>query len=419
MPLSRDDRGDALLGGVSLASVLERADVTTPFYAYDVDGIVLSARQLSAAFAPHDALVCYAVKANTAGRIVRRLAAEGVGADVVSGGELAVALGAGVPASRVVWSGVAKTDDELDRALSASLLSVHVESIEELARLSARARASGRTARVSLRLNPGVEADTHAHIATGHDEAKFGIPMADLGAALDAARAPGLSLVGVSSHVGSQMTTTDAYVDAARGLAAAARTAIAGGAPLELIDLGGGMGIDYGDGCAAAPADFARAGAKVVRDAGLTHLRILCEPGRALVGAHGVLVARVIQTKRWRRPDTVGWTFLDAGMNDLVRPAMYGARHRIEPLGAASSKLARWRVAGPVCESSDDFGTFDLPDPPPPAVVIRDAGAYGFAMASQYNGRALSTEVFIEDGAVSSVAPGTSVDAWIAARLAT
>jgi diaminopimelate decarboxylase len=297
---------------------------------------------------------------------------------------------------------------------------VHAESVEELHRVAARALSANRVARVSLRLNPGVEADTHAHIATGHDEAKFGIPMADLAAALDAARAPGLALVGLSSHVGSQMTTTDAYTDGARAICEAAHAAITAGFPLELLDLGGGMGIDYGDGCPSAPADFVRAAAAIVRDAGLGHLRLLCEPGRALVGAHGVLVARVIQTKRWRRPDTLGWVLLDAGMNDLVRPAMYGARHRIEPLRTtAGAPDGRWRVAGPVCESSDDFGTFELPDPPPPAVVIRDAGAYGFAMASQYNGRALATEVFLENGAVSAVSPGATVAAWVAARLAT
>ena len=420
MPFTRDETGRALLGGVALADVLARVDVPTPFYAYDVDAIVVAARDLAAGFAPHQHLVCYAVKANGAGRIVRRLAALGVGADIVSGGELSVCLAAGVAPQRIVWSGVAKTNDEIDHALAHDILSIHVESVEELARVAARAKAAGRVGRVSLRLNPGVEADTHAGIATGHDEAKFGVPISDLDAALAEIRAhASLRLVGVSSHVGSQMTTIDAYVDGARALASAARRVIDARVPIELVDLGGGMGVDYGDGCHAQPAEFARAAARVLDDARLADLTLLCEPGRALVANAGVLVARVIQTKRWSRPGSVGWVFLDAGMNDLVRPAMYGARHRVEPLVDRGGPRATWRVAGPVCESSDDFGTFELPVAAPDAVVIRDAGAYGFAMACQYNGRALATEVFIEGGAVTSVARAATVDEWAARRGAT
>lgn len=420
MPLTRDPTGRALLGGLALDTILGRSDVSTPFYAYDVDAVVAEAAHLQDGFDGAPSLVCYAVKANSAGRILRRLAHAGVGADIVSGGELDVCLGAGIPADRIVWSGVAKTDAELDRGIAAGLLSLHVESVEELGRILARASALCLPASVSLRVNPSVEVDTHANIATGHDEAKFGIAADDLPAALALLEGQGLvTLVGLSSHVGSQMRSTTSYVEAATTLARLARQVRAAGHTLTLLDLGGGMGIDYGDGCDVAPADFVCAASAAVRREGVSDLRLLCEPGRAMVGAHGVLVARTIQTKRWKGRDTVGWLFVDAGMNDLARPALYGARHRIEPLVEDGTKAVRWKVAGPVCESTDDFGVYDLPDPPPGAVVIRDAGAYGYTMAGQYNGRPLASEVFVEGGIVTSIATESTAAAWAVRRLAT
>ncbi|MCC6648643.1 MAG: diaminopimelate decarboxylase [Polyangiaceae bacterium] len=417
--LLRDAEGRARLGGVLLEAIARRGDVPTPFYAYDLDAMVDEAVDLARGFAGRDHLVCYAVKANSAGRLVRRLARAGVGADVVSAGELEVCLGAGVPPERIVWSGVAKTETELDRALAAGILSVHAESVEELARLDARARAVGKRAAVSLRINPGVEADTHANIATGHDEAKFGVPLADVPHALaEVERSSSLSLVGLSAHVGSQMVRVDEYVRAAEVTAGLARELGSRGRALSLLDLGGGMGVDYGEGCPVRPRAFVEAAARAV--AAIVDVpRLLCEPGRAIVAAHGVLVTRVVQTKRWSGRDTAGWVFLDAGMNDLARPAMYGARHRVEPLAPSASPLACARVGGPVCESSDDFGTYELPWPPPDLMMIRDAGAYGFTMASQYNGRALPAEVFVEGGEVTGVSRGPDAAEWARARLAT
>ncbi|MFO0658972.1 MAG: diaminopimelate decarboxylase [Polyangiaceae bacterium] len=422
--LVRDAQGRAVLGGVLLEDVLRARGVTTPAYVYDVDAIVAEARALKAGYGDHDHLVCYAVKANTAGRIIRRLAEAGVGADVVSGGELEVAVGAGVSPDRIVWSGVAKTDRELDRAITIGergIYAIQAESIEELDRIGARAKALGRTARVSVRINPGIEADTHAHIATGHDEAKFGIPIADASIAFDRLRSlAGLQLVGASCHVGSQLTDTRDYAAGAEVLARLAVDWRERGAKLEYIDFGGGFGIDYGNGCEVQPSDFARLSRDVALKMGLGDLRLLSEPGRSLVAAHGALVASVIQSKRAHLGSRdARWLMIDAGMNDLLRPALYQARHRIEPLTLSNASQTTWRVAGPICESSDDFGDYELPIDAPSHVVIRDTGAYGFTMASEYNGRGMPCEVFLEAGEISSVSAGHDVYRWVRARLST
>ncbi len=290
-----------------LAELARDARIGTPTYVYDLDAIAAEARALREAFegAPH--LVAYAVKANSAGPIVRALAVEGCGADVVSGGELLVALGCGVPPEAIVFSGVAKTDDEIDCALAAGergILALQIESVEELDRIDGARARRARRARISIRVNPGLDkeaAGTHAHIATGHDEAKFGVAREDVPAALAFAKqSKHVELVGVSSHVGSQFTTIEPYVAAARALFGVARAARDNGAAIAFVDTGGGFGIDYGDGCAVAPADFVRAARADQRSAGLNDLPLHVEPGRALVGAHGVLLARVIQTKARR-----------------------------------------------------------------------------------------------------------------------
>jgi diaminopimelate decarboxylase len=415
------------LGGARLADLFDAGVLSTPAYVYDLDAIAEGARALSRGFGDQRHLVAYAVKANSAGPVLRALVAEGVGADVVSGAEARLALGAGAPPEHVVMSGVAKTDAEIDFALGAGdrgILSIHAESVEELPRIDARARAVGRVARVSLRINPGIEADTHAHIATGHDEAKFGVPRSEIGAALDAVlAAANLVLVGMSSHIGSQLTAVDEYVTAASMLldvvgAADAALAGAGRPALELVDFGGGFGIDYGAGCPVTPADFAARAAELVHRRGRSHMLVVVEPGRSLVGAHGVLVATTIMQKRARPNEAERrWLMIDAGMNDLLRPALYGAVHRIEPLAAAPGPLEPTRVVGPVCESSDDFGTHLLPEPPPARVVVRDAGAYGFTMASEYNGRALPLEAFLCGGRVVQVLRPRSAEAWVRERL--
>jgi len=404
----------------ALAKIVQDARIGTPAYVYDLDAIVAGARRLQAAFddAPH--LVAYAVKANSAGPIVKALVAEGCGADVVSGAELLLARRAGVAPMHIVYSGVAKTDAELDLAVGAGIGAIQVESVEEIPRIAARAKNAGKRARVSLRINPGVDAealDTHSYIATGHDDAKFGVPVSSVpdALALLESEAAHLKLVGVGAHVGSQFTTTDAYVASARVVFDFAKR-LSG---LEFVDTGGGFGIDYGGGCAVSPADFIRAARALQKEMGLDGLALYCEPGRSLVGAHGVLVARVVQRKESLKSNVVRrWTMIDAGMNDLMRPALYQARHRIVPLVDPGGDRVDARVVGPVCESSDDFGIHPLPAAPIEHVAILDAGAYGYSMASRYNGRPLPAEVFLRDGAVVHVHPRKPVEDWIDDRFA-
>lgn len=410
----RDTQGFALIGGARIDDLLTLADIPTPAYLYDLDGIRTAARDMVAALGGEPHLVAYAVKANAAASVIRAVRDAGGGAEVVSLGELEVALGAGVAPNKILTTAVAKTDAEIDRALSAGIRSIQMESVEELSRVAARARAASVVARVSLRINPGVSIDSHAHVATGHEDAKFGITLADLGAAWERADAmPELSVVGVSGHVGSTLREVEAYLASARVVCDVARTRRSRGKMLDFIDFGGGFGIDYGGKPVPPPRDFITAARRVQEEAGLSDLSLVIEPGRSMVAPYGVLVASVLQQKRTR---TTRWAFLDAAMNDLIRPALYGARHRIEPTDRPPEGPL-WRVAGPVCESADDFGEHALGPVAPTHVAIRDAGAYGFVMASEYNGRPLPSEVFVESGRVVRVSwsPGRAV--WIARRL--
>ncbi|MBX3127002.1 MAG: diaminopimelate decarboxylase [Polyangiaceae bacterium] len=412
--LSRNASGVACLGGTPLLELLEQAQVRTPVYVYDLDAIAGETRALVSAFgrAPH--VVAYAVKANTAGSIVRTIAECGGGADIVSGGELEVALRCGVAPHKIVMSGVAKQDWELDRAIGAEILGLQLESVEEIPRVAARAKALGKRANVSIRINPAVSIDSHAHIATGHDEAKFGVIMADLPVALErvAAYAAHLRLAGLSTHVGSMLATVEPYLSSARVIVDAALRLGPRLAELEFLDFGGGYGIDYEREPVAPPGDFARASLALLEQAGLSRLTLVVEPGRALVAPFGVLLARTLQSKS---SSTRRFCLVDAGMNDLIRPALYQARHRIEPVERPPGG-SEWQVVGPVCESADDFGLHALGDRVPEHVVIRDAGAYGFTMASEYNGRPLPAEVFVSGGRVVRVSASGGVAAWVDRR---
>jgi diaminopimelate decarboxylase len=423
MSPTRDSGPMLSLGGVDLTELANR--VGTPAYVYDLDGIAAEARALHAGFGVAAHMVAYAVKANTAGAVIRTLAREGCGADVVSEAELLVAIACGVSPDRIVYAGVAKQDREIDRAIVCGIGAVQIESVEEIARVEARARAAGRKARVSVRVNPSVDlaGATHAHVATGHDRAKFGMRREDVAPSVRLIEAsPDLRLVGMATHVGSQFTSLEPYVEGARVLLDLVRALRDAGslAALAFVDTGGGFGFDYGEhsgtGSAARPqpADFVRAALAEQRARRLDDLALYVEPGRALVAGHGVLLARVVQPKVTA---AARWLMIDAGMNDLIRPALYQARHRIRPVGASSgAENVAWRVVGPVCESSDDFGEHSLPSEPPRAVAILDAGAYGYTMASRYNGRQLPVEVFLSGGRVVGQTERVRLETWVEDR---
>jgi diaminopimelate decarboxylase len=413
---------------VDLATIVEECG--TPAYVYDLDGMTRSLRETRAAFegAPH--VVAYAIKANTAGGVVRALAKEGCGADVVSEAEMLVATACGVEPSRIVFSGVAKQDGEIDRAIALGIQAIQMESVEEIARVEARARAAGRRARVSLRVNPSVDLSgaTHAHIATGHDAAKFGVRREDVPDAVRAVEGSRhLDLVGMATHVGSQFTSVDPYLDGAMVLCGVVRALRDEGrlASLSFLDTGGGFGVDYTHATRSqatapappSPADFVRAVRAKMQELRLGDLVHVVEPGRALVAPHGVLLARVVQPKVTA---AARWLMIDAGMNDLMRPALYQARHAIVPVdgGLSREPWVPWRVVGPVCESSDDFGEHLLPARPPAAVAILDAGAYGYTMANRYNGRQLPPEVFLSGGRVVARTARSAMDRWVEERVA-
>jgi diaminopimelate decarboxylase len=411
----RNAQGVACLGDASIRDLVASSGLETPLYLYDLDAIRRSAEELDAAFGPAPHLVAYAVKANSAGSILRTVSSAGLGADVVSGGELSLALALGIAPRRILMSGVAKTDREIDRAIAEQIFGIQIESVEEIERVAARARAQGRRARVSIRVNPDVRIDSHAHISTGHEQAKFGVALADVPSAFARIdREPAaLAAVGISVHVGSMMSTPEPYRRAARGVAELAVMRRGRSTSLEYVDFGGGIGIDYGQGECEPPAAFARAARDVQAEFGLSDLMLVMEPGRCLVAAHGVLVAKVVGAKVTR---TGRFLLLDAGMNDLIRPALYQAHHRVEPIDFPPGD-ATWRVVGPVCESADDFGTHPLGERIPDLVVLRDAGAYGFSMASEYNGRPLPAELFVSEGRIVSASRSPGETAWVARRV--
>jgi diaminopimelate decarboxylase len=410
---SRDPAGEACLGGRRLRSVLEEAGGATPAYVYDLTGMRGRLARLKEAFGRQPHLVAFAMKANNAGQILREFHALGAGIDAVSGGELRLARRIGVPPSMIVFSGVAKTTDELDFALKEQIFAIQAESPAEVERIVARASATGRAARVTLRINPEVEIDSHAHISTGHAKAKFGIPVRDIaGLAQKLAESSVAKLVGLSTHVGSMLKTPDGYVRSARAVCEQAKVLRALGHRLDYINFGGGYGIDYGQGPVPEPSVFAEEALKLLESEELTDHTLVVEPGRSLVGPFGVLLASVVQTKA---SGDLNWLMIDAGMNDLMRPALYGAIHRIEALDHAPEG-ASFQVAGPVCESTDNFGSHIL-GPVPRTVVIRDAGAYGYAMANEYNGRPLPTEIFLDRGEIVHISRSLGVDDWVERRL--
>lgn len=382
-----------MIGGMSAESLAARFG--TPLYVYDAAVVRARYRRLRAALGP-SALVCYAVKANTNRAVCRLLAREGAGADVVSGGELLRALAAGFPADRVVFSGIGKTAPELALALRRGVLAVNVESAAELSALSRTAARLRLPAPVSVRLNPDVDAGTHPHVTTGRAENKFGVEEAEAEALLlRAARDRWLRPRGLQCHIGSQVRSAAPYRKAAASLARVARRLAAGGVRLDLLDMGGGLGVDY-EGSGAFPV-AAWASALRAALAGFPGARLLVEPGRYLVAESGTLLTRVLYRKKTSRRSFV---VVDAAMNDLARPALYDAYHPIVPASRRRGKLELVDVVGPVCETGDFLarGRRLPPTAEGDLLAVGKVGAYGFSMSSQYNSRPRAAEVLVDGG---------------------
>lgn len=377
---------------VPLARIAEA--VETPFYCYSTAALIGQYRAFAAAFAQANATIFYGVKANSTLGIVHTFAQEGAGADVVSEGELRVALAAGVPPERIVFSGVGKTRAELAFALQTGIFQINVESESELELLSEVAREIGKAATVAIRINPDVDARTHAKITTGKRENKFGVPLDDArrlyrrGAAL-----PHLAMRGVAVHIGSQLIDLAPCRQAFARMIELARTLRADGHAIDRLDFGGGLGITYYKEQPPSVEDYAAMVKEVVKD---LDCRLMFEPGRFLVGNAGLLVTRVLYVKDGAEHRFV---VVDAAMNDLLRPTLYDAYHAIVPVKEPPRRAALEPVdvVGPVCESGDTFAR-DRPLPPLAAgdlLAICSAGAYASVMASSYNGRLPASEVMV------------------------
>lgn len=368
----------------------------TPLYVYSRERIESAYQAYESAFRPVSHRVCYALKANSSAGLLKIFASFGAGADIVSGGELRQALRAGFKARDIVFSGVGKTDDELSRGLEAGIGEFNVESESELRRLSALASSRGVRASVTLRVNPNVDPKSHPYISTGLRENKFGVPIEEAARILRHARTlPGLDVSGVQCHIGSQLRDLRPAAEAVRAIASLSRALLGEGFALRTIDIGGGLGVDYDGAGAPAPAELA---ALVLPQINGLGLKLLLEPGRSLIAAAGALLTRVIATKT---NGSKKFVITDAGMNDLLRPSLYSAYHQIVNLSARDgAALGPADIVGPVCESGDFFAK-DRQMPSTQEgdlLAILDAGAYGFAMASNYNFRPRAAEVLIDNG---------------------
>jgi len=389
--------------------------VGTPFYCYSTAMLERHYRVFADAFADVDALICYAMKANSNQAVIATLAHLGAGADVVSGGELLRARAAGVPPEKIMFSGVGKTAGELELAVEHGILCVNVESEAELELLAAIAAGKNRRADVSIRVNPDIDAKTHAKIATGKAENKFGIPISRARAVYArAAKLDGIRVVGVDMHIGSQITALEPFRDAFTLLADFVSALRADGHVISHVDLGGGLGIPYREDNEPPPDPDAYA--SVVKDAtrGLG-CRLIFEPGRLIVGNAGILVTRVLYVKRG---DAKTFVVVDAGMNDLVRPTLYEAYHDIRPVRAAAAGAPRIvaDVVGPVCESGDFIALERSLVAPKPddLLAVMSAGAYGAVQASTYNSRPLVPEVLVRNSEWAVVRPRVSAEELIA-----
>jgi diaminopimelate decarboxylase len=388
-PFPRRD-GSLHVEGVPLVRIAE--EVGTPCYVYSAGALRTAYDALDAAFESVPHLLCYSVKGNMNLAVIRTLVAAGAGADVTSGGELYRALRAGADPARIVYSGVGKTAPEIDQALEAGIRMFNVESRGELRLLDQRAAAGGVRAPVAFRVNPDVDPRTHPYIATGLRTSKFGIPIAEAVDAYAEAKAlEHVDVVGVDCHIGSQLVDVQPFADAMERVRALVLELRSAGHPIRSIDVGGGLGITYAEEAPPSPDAYAQAILGPLRD---LDCEVILEPGRSITANAGLLVTSVLFTKR---NDEKEFVVVDAGMNDLLRPALYQSYHGIEPVLRPRGAARKADVVGPICESGDFLARERSVSPVESGdlLAVRSAGAYGFAMSSNYNGRLRAAEVLV------------------------
>ena len=410
--------GELYCEGVPVSSIAQR--VGTPFYCYSSNTLANHYRAFDRAFADVPNIICFALKSNSNGAVLRVLGKEGAGADIVSGGELFRALRAGLDPKKIVYAGVGKRRDEIEYALKVGILMFNVESGEELIAIDRAANEMHAKARIALRVNPNIDPKTHAYISTGLKENKFGIPIEEALEYYQVARGlSNIEVVGVHQHIGSQITEVQPFIDALEKLVGFVKELRAAGMDITHINIGGGIGITYKDETPPLPKEVAAAIKPMLKASGCT---IVMEPGRALVGNAGILVTRALYRK-----DSGEKKFLivDAGMNDLIRPSLYDAYHDIKPLVEPSSpERETYDVVGPICESGD----FLAKDRSLPVIrsgeylAVLGAGAYGFSMSSNYNSRPRAAEVIVrgsdyfvvrERETYSELVKGEKIPRWL------
>jgi diaminopimelate decarboxylase len=405
------NNGNLCAEDVSIEKLAE--EVGTPFYCYSTATLERHYNVFARAFEGLDTLVCFAVKANSNIAVLKTLADQGAGADVVSGGELKRALVAGIPVDKIVFSGVGKTKEELTSALNAGVMQINVESVSELEALNEVAQSMGVQAPVSIRVNPDVDAKTHAKITTGLSENKFGIGIGEAQDVYASGREmAGIDLVGVAVHIGSQLLDLTPFKHAYTRVGDLVKTLRADGHDMRSLDLGGGLGIPYEGQETPSPEAYAKVVKEAVGDIGC---RIMLEPGRVIAGNAGILVTRVVYVKEG---PTRTFIIVDAAMNDLMRPSLYDAHHDIVPVVEPSpdAALIDVDIVGPICETGDTFGT----KRPMPALkagdllAVRTAGAYGAVMSGTYNTRPLVPEILIRGDDFTVVRRRLSVDDMLA-----
>jgi diaminopimelate decarboxylase len=417
--------------GVPLEAVA--ASVGTPFYVYSRSKVESNLAEVQNALSGRNHLICYSLKANSNPSLLRLLAAKGCGADVVSGGELETALKAGIPPERIVFAGVGKTDAEIEAAVRIGVLSINVESVDELRIVDSIARKTGISARVAIRVNPIVDAKTHPYIATGLRESKFGIPIHQALDAFKLARSlKGLETVGVHCHIGSMILETAPYIEAVRSLSDLIARLARIGVALKHADVGGGLGLDYthvvdepGQVKKGLPPGHLFESLLPLLSA--WRLRVIFEPGRFIVADSGALVTRVVLTKETGPRKFI---VVDAGMNDLIRPCLYSAYHQIVEVRRRVGQMEKVSVVGPICESGDFFAhdrmlpRLERGD----LLAVMAAGAYGFSLSSNYNSRLRAPEVLIENGSFRIIRErektetlwrGTELDKTLAGKVKT